>query len=195
MIPFSLSGAPVLHFLLQRSNYFDNSNDSSFKWLKSLLSNVFLFPLNVILILVTLTINVWAIYLLGNIVISLFILGEVPKHFMNNIYELIETLPLIISVDLFWFKGFLLNDLINQLDYISLESTKMTRPSLTLKLLFIYAITFALHIIGYFTFDWKLKYGFTSESLTEYWEHLPHRVLSTFLPPLYITFCNVRNFQ
>jgi hypothetical protein len=144
---------------------------------------------------VTLTINVWAIYLLGNIVISLFILGEVPKRFMSNIFELIETLPLITSVDLFWFKGFLLNDLINQLDYISLESTKMTRPGLTLKLLFIYAITFALHIIDYFTFGYKLKYGYSSESLTEYFEHLPHRVLFTFLPPLYITFCNVRNFQ
>lgn len=189
MSPFMLTGAPVLSSVLIADN--SDDIDSTFKWLKSLFTNTKILPLNALTITITTALNSWLLYLTLEIIYYLFILGEVPKNFAETLLEFSEIVPIILAVDLFWFKGHLLRDVILQFDSVDIVSQQKISINITIELLIIYILCFSVYIINYFTFQWRLKFGFTAETSEEYFEHLPHRVVNTLLIPVYISFCCV----
>ena len=188
MSPFVLTGAPVLSSIISDDN---QGLDTTRKWLKYVMTTPKLLPVNGLGVVITSGLNLWMFYLLFDIFVKLFILGEVPKHFLDTLYEIFEVIPIVLAVDLFWIKGYLLKDVIYRLDTISLDPNESNTRPVVIKLIVIYVLCLSLHVINYFTFQWRLQFGYTSETSEEYLEHLPHRLVNTFLIPVYITFCCV----
>ena len=185
MIPFVFTGAPVLSSIISLNS--DQINSTS-KWLKYIFSKPRILPLNVLAIIITSVLNLWLIYLFSDLFIKLFILGEIPNYFIDSLYDSIELIPILLAVDLFWVKGYLLRDVIFKLDTISLNSEQPNQMAIIVKLIVIYLMCFSLHIINYLTYQWRLSFGYTGQTPSDYFKHLPFRIVNTFLIPVYITF-------
>lgn len=191
MMPFMLTGAPIPSAILTTSFELETPVNSTINWFRSMTSGKIL-PFVGVTLIITLFLNGWLFFLLSDIFIKLFIVGEVPFYFMETLYEIFEVIPIVLAVDLFWVKGYLLKEIIYKMDRISTNSIQTNQLETYLKLIVVYVICISIHVINYFTFQWRLKFGYTSESNSEYFKHLPHRLVNTFLIPVYITFCSVR---
>ncbi|CAG2109316.1 unnamed protein product [Medioppia subpectinata] len=174
----------------------DNSRiDNTSKWLKSIFKNMMLLPVNIISLVIALVLNAWLLVILGDIIYRLFILGHVPKDLWDTIFDFFEIIPIILTVDLFWSKGYLIRDVIAELDFDLITTRQIQSINIVFKLIVLIVICLAIHIIGYITFEYRLRTGYTFETKVEYFGHLPHRVVNTFLIPVYITFASAIHFK
>ena len=189
--PFVLTGSPVLSIILSSKRTQKSVTDETLKWLRQLLSDPVLKGLNILSLSITVALNLWFIYLLYDLIGNLLIFGQLSKNFVHTTFELFETIPVVLVVDILWFKGYLLKHVLQQLNSTHWNPELKNQTPIVLKLVLVYVLCLSLHLINVFTFRWKLNYGFTSETSAQYFIHLPHRVVNTLLFPVYIVFCAV----
>lgn len=190
LMPFVLTGAPILSILFTSGEY-DKREMSMVMWLKFVLSSQSFLALNIISLLVTLALNGWMFYLFFDILICVFIHGKVSGGFTQAIFEFFETLPVALMVDFLWIKGWRLRQILSVTNSTLWRSDQIGRIPHAIKLSVSLLLCILLHVINYFTFKFKLEEGLTSETLSEYFGHLPHRLINSFLFPVYMAFCGV----
>ena len=190
MMPFVITGAPILTILFTAGQV-EKGTFTMVKWIKFILSGGNFLILNLISLLITLALNGWLLYLFFDILIALFVYGQISGGFAQNLFEFFETLPVVLLVDFFWIKGFRLRQIIQITNSTLWQSGNISYAPNIIKLSLALVLCVLLHIINYFTFKFKLDQKLTIETLTEYFGHLPHRLINSFLFPVYMAFCGV----
>ncbi|XP_054158647.1 uncharacterized protein LOC128956955 [Oppia nitens] len=188
LVPFVFFGAPVLSTVYDTGSRFPVNTTAL--WLRYLFKMHPLLPLNIILLLGTVALNSWILYKIFDVLIRLLFIGELHIYYIDVVIDMIDWLPIVVAIDMFWLKGYVVRQVVIKLDTVVITHFSQSVPPATviMKVSVLVLLVIVCHCISFSTLQWKIDKGVTWLTTQSYLYDLAHGCVSWFLMPVYIVF-------
>lgn len=147
--------------------------------------------------------NIALVYTIGYFFYVLLFTGDFDTRFFGSCIEIARNLPILVPLNLFWFKGYHIRDIVASFDHFTqsfshvyLSGVKLTAPDgCRMKLFLVYFLLILAHTI-HFLIDYYQPEDVDSvngkSSASEVWSivfEYATAILLTMMIPIYCTFC------